>query len=80
MTPCKSLSYSVLNTEPVAHRLRAIDSYQRRFVGDISVLESEVLTLVDAGDTVTDWHFVRRGDGRQGYIPKHIVVVDQHST
>ena len=80
MTPCKSLSFSVLDTEPGAHRLRAIDSYQKRFVGDISVLESEVLTLVNAADSVTDWHFVRRGDGRQGYVPRHIVVVDQKLT
>jgi len=80
--PCKSLSFSVLDSEPIIYhsnsRLRIIENYQRQFVGDISVLESEVVTLVNTTQTDSDWRFVRRGDGRQGYIPKHIVVLDKN--
>ena len=84
VTPGKSFSFSVLDNESVVfrpqRRLRAIESYQKQFVGDISVLESEVLTLVDTVDSGGDWHLVRRGDGRQGYIPKTVVIVDRHFT
>jgi hypothetical protein len=77
LTPCKSLSFSVLDSEPMIthpmNRLRVMENYQRRFVGDISVLESEVVTLMQSE---SDWRFIRRGDGRQGYIPKQIVVLD----
>ena len=80
LTPCKSLSFSVLNNEPVIYhtnnRLRVIENYQRQFLGDISVLESEVVTLVNTTKSDNDWCFIRRGDGRQGYIPNHIVVLD----
>ncbi|CAF1378075.1 unnamed protein product [Adineta steineri] len=82
LTPCKSLSFSVLDNEPIIYhsnsRLRIIENYQRQFVGDISVLESEVVTLVNTTQSDSDWRFIRRGDGRQGYIPKHIVVLDQN--
>lgn len=82
VTPCRSLSFSVLDSEPVVYpcnsRLRVVDNYQRQFVGDISVLESEVVTLVDANPCESDWRFVRRGDGRQGYIPRQIIVLDRH--
>jgi hypothetical protein len=82
LTPCKSLSFSVLDSEPIIYhsnsRLRVIENYQRQFIGDISVLESEVVILVNTTQSDTDWRFVRRGDGRQGYIPKHIVVLDKN--
>ena len=52
-------------------------NYQRQFVGDISVLESEVVTLVDEHQSDNDWRLVRRGDGRQGYVPKHIIAQDK---
>lgn len=82
LTPCKSLSFSVLDSEPIIYhsnsRLRIIENYQRQFVGDISVLESEVVTIVNTTSLDSDWRYVRRGDGRQGYIPKHIVVLDKN--
>ncbi|CAF2804324.1 unnamed protein product [Rotaria sp. Silwood2] len=82
LTPCKSLSFSVLDSEPIIYRsnnrLRVMKNYQRQFVGDISVLESEVVTLVNTTQIDNDWRFIRRGDGRQGYIPKHIVVPDRN--
>ncbi|CAF3511144.1 unnamed protein product [Rotaria socialis] len=82
LTPCKSLSFSVLDSEPIVHhlntRLRVMENYQRQFVGDISVLESEVVTLVNTTQSDNDWRFVRRGDGRQGYIPKQIVLLDRN--
>ncbi len=82
LTPCKSLSFSVLDSEPmISHsnnRLRVIDNYQKQFVGDISVLESEVVTLINTTQSDSDWRFIRRGDGRQGYIPKHIIVLDKN--
>ncbi|CAF0923452.1 unnamed protein product [Rotaria sp. Silwood1] len=81
LTPCKSLSFSVLDSEPIIYhsnnRLRVMENYQRKFVGDISVLESEVVTLVHTTQIDNDWRFIRRGDGRQGYIPKHIVIPDK---
>ena len=84
VTPGKSLSYSVLDNESVVfrpqRRLRAIGSYQKQFVGDISVLESEVLTLVDTLESGGDWHLVRRGDGKQGYVPKSIIITDRQFT
>ena len=58
--------------------LRVIENYQRQFVGDISVLESEVVTLVNTPNLNDDWRLVKRGDGKQGYIPKHIVKLDQN--
>jgi hypothetical protein len=77
LTPCKNLSFSILDSEPMIthpmNRLRVMENYQRQFVGDISVLESEVVTLMKSE---SDWRFIRRGDGRQGYIPKQIVVLD----
>jgi hypothetical protein len=77
VTPGKSLSFSVLDNDSIVHRrLRAIESYQKKFIGDISILESEVLTLLDTEDSMSDWHLVRRGDGRQGYVPKHVLVFD----
>jgi hypothetical protein len=80
LTPCKSLSFSVLDSEPkICHsinRLRVMENYQRQFVGDISVLESEVVTLMNLTQSESDWRYIRRGDGRQGYIPKQIVVFD----
>ena len=83
LTPGKSLSFSVLDNEPIVshgntRRLRVVDNYQRRFVGDISVLESEVVTRVDTNSSDSDWRLVRRGDGRQGYIPTQITVLDKH--
>jgi hypothetical protein len=82
LTPCRSLSFSVLDSEPIIYhsnsRLRVIENYQRQFVGDISVLESEVVTLVNTIQSDSDWRLVRRGDGRQGYIPKHIVILDRN--
>lgn len=82
LTPCKSLSFSVLDSEPTVHhssvRLRVMENYQRQFVGDISVLESEVVTLINTNQSDNDWRYIRRGDGRQGYIPKHIVVMDRN--
>jgi hypothetical protein len=82
LTPGKSLSFSVLDNEPIVshgntRRLRVIGNYQRRFVGDISVLESEVVTRVDTNQSDGDWRLVRRGDGRQGYIPAQITVLDK---
>lgn len=85
LTPCKSLSFSVLDSESMhthpttaTNRLRVIENYQRRFVGDISVLESEVVTLINSTQSDNDWRYVRRGDGRQGYIPRQIVVFDKN--
>ncbi|CAM2727699.1 unnamed protein product [Rotaria socialis] len=81
LTPRKNLSLSVLDNEPVIvrtknHRLRVVENYQRQFVGDISVLESEVVTLINPTESMGDWRLVKRGDGQQGYVPKHIVVFD----
>ena len=59
------------------NRLRVIENYQRKFVGDISVIESEVVTLIDRDESNNDWRLVERGDGKQGYIPKHIVKIDE---
>lgn len=59
------------------NRLRVMENYQRQFVGDISVLESEVVTLVKTPESNDDWRLVRRGDGKQGFIPKHILTFDQ---
>ena len=82
LTPCKSLSFSVLDSEPISyhsnHRLRVTENYQRHFLGDISVLESEVVTLVNTTQDDNDWRFIRRGDGRQGYIPNHILISDKN--
>lgn len=72
LTPSKSYSLSVLDVP----RLRAIETYQRQFVGDISVLQSELLTLVDSDDSMSDWRLVRRGDGKQGYVPKQILIYE----
>lgn len=83
VTPCQSLSFSALDSEPIVQsdgggcRRRVMGNYQRQFVGDISVLESEVVTLVDEHQSDNDWRLVRRGDGRQGYVPKHIIVQDK---
>lgn len=82
LTPCRSLSFSVLDSEPISYpsnnRLRVMENYQRKFVGDISVLESEVVTLVNTTQSNNDWRFIRRGDGRQGYIPRHIIMPDRN--
>jgi hypothetical protein len=82
LTPCKNLSFSVLDHEPIIchanNRLRVTENYQRQFVGDISVLESEVVTLVKTMESNDDWRLVRRGDGKQGYIPKQIVILDRN--
>ena len=82
LTPCKSLSFSVLDSESIlthpTNRLRVVENYQRQFVGDISVLESEVVTLINSTQSDNDWRYVRRGDGRQGYIPRQIVVFDKN--
>ncbi|CAF4683994.1 unnamed protein product [Rotaria magnacalcarata] len=71
-----------MDSEPIVHhpntRLRVMENYQRQFVGDISVLESEVVTLVNTTQSDNDWRFIRRGDGRQGYIPKQIVLLDRN--
>lgn len=69
-------SYSRPTSAPNTRRRRAIETYQKQFLGDISVLESEVLTVLDDCDSNDDWHFVRRGDGKQGYVPKHILILD----
>ncbi|UJR09873.1 hypothetical protein I4U23_014095 [Adineta vaga] len=80
MTPCKSFSFNIADHEPVVfrsnQRLRVIENYQRQFVGDISVLESEVVIPVNTIESIGNWKLIRRGDGKQGYIPEHIVVVD----
>ncbi len=81
LTPCKNLSFN----EPIKfhskNRLRVIENYQKQFIGDISVLESEVVTFVNTNDdSNNDWKLVRRGDGKQGYIPKHIVILDRNFT
>jgi hypothetical protein len=82
LTPGKSSSFSVLDPEPVINRstprLRVIENYQRQFVGDISVLESEVVTPVNINESFGDWKLIKRGDGKQGYIPKHIVMIDEN--
>lgn len=82
LTPCKSLSFSVLDNESIVshptNRLRVLENYQRQFVGDISVLESEVVTLINSTQSDNDWRYVRRGDGRQGYVPRQIVVFDNN--
>ena len=82
LTPCKSLSFSVIDPEPVIlsfnPRLRVIENYQRQFVGDISVLESEVVTPVNTTESFGDWTLIKRGDGKQGYIPKHIVKSEEN--
>lgn len=62
----------------VNNRLRVMENYQRQFVGDISVLESEVVTLVETPEVNDDWRLVRRGDGKQGFIPKQILTFDQN--
>ncbi|CAF1601770.1 unnamed protein product [Rotaria sp. Silwood1] len=84
LTPRKNLSISVLDNESVIfrpnNRLRVIENYQRQFVGDISVLESEVVTLVNSNENIGDWRLIKRGDGQQGYIPEHIVVLDRNFT
>lgn len=85
LTPCKSLSMSILdsdatNTGPSGPRLRVMKTYQKQYVGDISVLESEVVTQIGMYRSGSDdWRLVRRGDGRQGYIPRQIATPDQHS-
>lgn len=82
LTPYKNVSLSVLDPEPIIfysnNRLRVIENYQRQFVGDISVLESEVVTLINPIESNNDWTLIRRGDGKQGYIPKHIVISDRN--
>ena len=85
LTPCRNLSFSILDTEPMSNidlnrrRLRVIENYQKQYVGDLSVLESEVVTRLDQTTLIdSHWRLVRRGDGRQGFIPKHIAVVDKH--
>jgi len=82
ITPCKNLSFNIADNEPVIYhsndRLRVIENYPRQFIGDISVLESEVVTLVNTIELNNDWRLVRRGDGKQGYIPKHIVKLDRN--
>lgn len=60
------------------NRLRVMENYQRQFVGDISVLESEVVALVQTPETNDDWRLVRRGDGKQGFIPRQILTFDQN--
>ncbi|CAF4201871.1 unnamed protein product [Rotaria sp. Silwood2] len=84
LTPHKNLSISLLDNEPVIfrsnNRLRVIENYQRQFIGDISVLESEVVTLVNPSESIGDWRLVKRGDGQQGYIPKNIVILDRNFT
>jgi hypothetical protein len=85
ITPCKSASLSVLDNDvtvsPVRSRsrLRVLKTYQRQYVGDISVLESEVVSHVELIPSTSDWRLVRRGDGRQGFIPKMFVVHDQQT-
>lgn len=59
------------------NRIRVNEDYQRQFVGDISVIESEVVTLIDTDEINSDWRLVRRGDGKQGYIPRHILTNDE---
>ncbi|CAF3618494.1 unnamed protein product [Rotaria sordida] len=82
LTPHKNLSINILDNQPVIfrsnNRLRVIENYQRQFVGDISVLESEVVTLINPIESIGDWRLVKRGDGQQGYIPKQIVVLDRN--
>jgi hypothetical protein len=82
LTPRKNRSFSVRNNHPIIsrpkNRLRVIENYQRQFIGDISVLESEVVTLVNTPETNDDWRMIKRGDGKQGYVPKHIVIFDQN--
>ncbi|CAF1053933.1 unnamed protein product [Adineta steineri] len=84
LTSCKSSSVNVLDKQPLIcrsnPRLRVIENYQRQFVGDISVLESEVVTPVDTIESIGDWMLIRRGDGKQGYIPEHIVTLDENLT
>ena len=84
LTPCRNSSFSVLDREPVIfhrnQRLRVIESYQKQFVGDISVLESEVVVPVNSIQSIGNWKLIRRGDGKQGYIPEHIVILDRNFT
>ncbi|CAF0881823.1 unnamed protein product [Adineta ricciae] len=83
-TRCRNLSFSIVDREPVIlrrnQRLRVIESYQKQFVGDISVLESEVVVPVNTIESIGNWKLIRRGDGKQGYIPEHIVVLDKNFT
>ncbi|CAF0860218.1 unnamed protein product [Didymodactylos carnosus] len=61
-------------------RLRVIDNYQPTFHGDVSVLDGEVVTLIEKSprnQNLTDWLFVRRGDGKTGYVPKQIILLDK---
>ena len=82
-------TYGTLNRTPrtdpptsvisrASNRLRVMENYQRQFVGDISVLESEVVTLVQTPEANDDWRLVRRGDGKQGFIPKQILTFDEN--
>lgn len=73
LTPCRNLSMSFIDAKPISSRLRIADNYQRQFVGDISVLESEIVSLVKLNSIANDWTYIRRGDGRQGFIPKQIL-------
>jgi len=69
--------YSFKTPLPSNNRVRVSQDYQRQFVGDISVIESEVVTLIDTDEINSDWRLVRRGDGKQGYIPRHILRHDE---
>lgn len=64
-------------TRQQSNRLRVTEDYRRQFVGDISVIESEVVILIDTDEINSDWRLVKRGDGKQGYIPKHILKIDE---
>lgn len=82
LTSGKNLSLTISDNPSVIfrsnnHRLRVIENYQRKFVGDISVLESEVVSLVNPNESTGDWLLIKRGDGQQGYIPDHIAIVDR---
>lgn len=57
------------DVETCSSRIRIVRNYERQFIGDISVLESEIVTLVKLNSNSIDWTYVRRGDGRQGFIP-----------
>ena len=85
LTSWKSLSLSMLDNESISscsnNRLRIIENYQRQFIGDVSVLESEIVTLVNPTESIGDWRLVKRGDGQQGYIPEQItLLLDQDFT
>ena len=53
-------------------RLTVIFDFQGHFDGDISVRRQDVVTLLD--DDGPDWLWIRRSDGKEGFIPRAYAV------